>query len=185
MGNGLIEIPLTRGYVTLIDEIDADLSRLAWHANVTCARAVYACRNVVVNGTPVHLSLHRVILARMLGLELGSRDYCDHKDHDGMNNTRTNLRLATSVENTRNRRPWHNSQTGELGVYWAKDRNKWVANIKTSEKRMKLGAFDSFEEAVQARRRAEREYFGEFAPHQSVDAEVEAAMGWAEEGEGI
>ena len=46
------------------------------------------------------------------------------------------------------------------GVYYSN--NKWVASIQVNKKRIYLGSFDKFEDAVRVRKEAENKYFGEF-----------------------
>ncbi len=88
--------PLTRGYVALID--DADFERLVrydkpWFASVRPDR-VYAARDA----HDARLYLHRWLLEAPRGIEV------DHRNGDGLDNRRLNLRLATRGENARNRR---------------------------------------------------------------------------------
>ena len=99
--------------------------------------------------------LHRLIL--------GTEDrniLVDHKDGDGLNNRRCNLREATYTQNQQNRK----SSINEVpGVFYRKDRDKWASRIRVNKKIITLGHFDTFEEAKAERLKAEAFYFGEFA----------------------
>ena len=100
-------IELTRGKYAIIDVNDADLAGRSWHA-VPGHRSVgnytfYAARR---RGTR-HITLHRVILERILGRMLRVSEECDHIDGNGLNNRRCNLRL---VDHRRNIRNSHNRQ---------------------------------------------------------------------------
>lgn len=95
-------IELTKDKCTIIDVTDADLAGRSWHA-VPGHRSVgnytfYAARR---KGTR-HVTLHRVILERILGRKLREGEECDHIDGDGMNNRRCNLRLVDHRRNIRN-----------------------------------------------------------------------------------
>lgn len=52
------------------------------------------------------------------------------------------------------------------GVSWSSSRNKWESYIKINGKKKKLGRFDKKEDAIEARLKAEKELFKEFAPQQ-------------------
>ena len=80
----------------------------------------------------------------------------DHSDRNIDNNTRDNLILKNNEENSYNRDISVSNTSGCTGVY--KVRNKWTANITVHYKTIYLGAFDSYEEAVKARRDAEVKY---------------------------
>ncbi len=79
----------------------------------------------------------------------------DHIDRNPFNNRIENLRLVTTSQNQQNTKVRKDSSTGVKGVTWYKPYNKWVARIKVQKKRILLGYFDSFEEAKEARLRAE------------------------------
>jgi HNH endonuclease/AP2 domain len=149
-----IEIPLTQGKVTIVDDIDADLAAFKWRAH-KIEGIYYADRK----GT---ILLHRVILARMLGRPLGRRDFVDHIDRDGLNNRRTNLRLASPAENTRNRGMQRNNTSGFRGVYPVPNSKTYKAVISIDGKVTYLGAFPTPEEAYVAYCEAARKYYGEF-----------------------
>ena len=72
-------------------------------------------------------------------------------------------------ENTRLK---SNNTSGVTGVNWDKRYNKWEARIKKDYKQIHLGYFNDFEDAVKARKDAEKKYFGEFAYDYSQNMEV-------------
>jgi hypothetical protein len=89
----------------------------------------------------------------------------DHIDGNSVNNSLSNLRIATIQENQWNRVNLAcNNTSGFQGVDWIKHQRKWRARIKINSKDISLGAFKSIEEAVAARREGELKYYGEFSP---------------------
>jgi|694.fasta_scaffold14904_13 hypothetical protein len=85
----------------------------------------------------------------------------DHKDRDRSNNKIDNLRIAENnwFDNHQNRSLPSNNTSGVIGVKWHKVSGKWVAQIQVNKKQIHLGLFESFEDAVAARRAAELKYF--------------------------
>ena len=92
----------------------------------------------------------------------------DHIDRNPLNNRRNNLREATIQENNWNRSVFRNNTSGITGVNFETSRNKWRARICIDEKRLELGFFIDKEDAIKARLRAEKEYFGKFAPQRHL-----------------
>ena len=95
-------IELTRGKYAVVDVNDADLAGRSWHA-VPGHRSIgnytfYAARR---KGNK-RVTLHRVILERILGRHLRDGEECDHIDGNGLNNNRCNLRLVDHRRNIRN-----------------------------------------------------------------------------------
>ncbi len=82
----------------------------------------------------------------------------DHKDGDGLNNPRFNLRNCTAEENRHNTRP---SSKRFIGVYPRRD--KWTYKITHKGEYFYGGPFDTDIEAAQARDKKAIELFGEFA----------------------
>jgi hypothetical protein len=78
--------------------------------------------------------------------------FVDHVDGDATNNAIANLRLVTHAENHRNRGVPINNTSGEVGI--RRCGNKWQARIKVNQKEISLGTYQTFEEAVAARRSA-------------------------------
>ena len=80
----------------------------------------------------------------------------DHEDGDGRNNRMGNLREATQLENARNMRRTRLNTSGVSGVTRDAARGKWHVHIRDGEKNTGLGRFDSFDDAVAARKAAEQ-----------------------------
>jgi hypothetical protein len=157
-----VEIQLTRGYVAVVDDCDADLAARRWHVMVSTSTAYAKC-GVWVDGKAKAEYLHRVILARKLGRELLPTEFCDHISGDGLDDRRENLRIATSAENQRNLRINSLNKSGFKGVRYYAKTGKWRAEIKVHGKKLSLGYFASPEAAHAAYCKAAVEHFGEFA----------------------
>lgn len=125
------EIKLTRGYVTVVDDEDYEwLSKYKWHV-MTNGEHSYAVRQV----DKKYIFMHRLIL----GAE-GRDNLVDHKDLDGLNNQRSNLRLATHSQNNSNRRDRGNKSSKYHGVSWHKKDKTWQAQISYNWKKFGLVA---------------------------------------------
>ena len=93
----------------------------------------------------------------------GSGQVVDHKDGDGLNNTRENLRVCSRSDNEHNRRIDTKNSSGFKGVYFNKPMKKWMARISINNKRMYLGCYDNKVDAARAYDKAAKKHFGEFA----------------------
>jgi hypothetical protein len=87
----------------------------------------------------------------------------DHRDGDGLNNRRSNIRLATPSQNMSNHGPHKQNTSGYKGVTWNKARSKWVAQISFNRRNIGLGYFTEKEKAIEAYRNAASVLHGEFA----------------------
>ena len=103
----------------------------------------------------------------MAQLLTGQKDI-DHIDRNPMNNRRLNLREATRSQQGMNRKKQSNNTSGFIGVYWDKRQNRWMSAIKIKGKQKHLGYFVNKNNAVIARLKAEKKYFGEFAPQRHL-----------------
>ena len=83
-------------------------------------------------------------------------DMIDHISGDKQDNRLCNLRLSNSLHNMRNRGKNKNNSSGYNGVYVSG--NKYRARIKINGKLINLGTFETIEEAVDARRKANLMY---------------------------
>lgn len=94
---------------------------------------------------------------------LNSRELIDHKDRNGYNNQKSNLRLATKSENAMNSKLRVDNSSGIKGISWSEEKQKWHAYINLNGKRKFLGYFINIEDAVKVRLKNEIEQFNEFA----------------------
>lgn len=101
--------------------------------------------------------MHREIVASEGRFEV------DHRDGDGLNNQRHNLRIATSSQNQGNQCKTQGRTSRFKGVSWAKRHGKWVAQIQVKRRSKNLGYFRREEEAAAAYDQAALRFFGEFA----------------------
>lgn len=80
----------------------------------------------------------------------------DHINRDRFDNRAINLRVTTQYVNMLNRSVSRLNRLKEKGVY--KDGNYYRADITINKKRIYLGNYKTFEEAVKARKEAEEKY---------------------------
>jgi hypothetical protein len=152
----VIHLPLTQGQVALIDDEDFDLvSQSKWCA-VKDGNAYYAQSWTYIDGKKTTIRMHRIVMNAPKGIEV------DHKNNNGLDNRRENLRLCTTVQNSMNQKS--NGGTSKYkGVNWKKTENCWEAGIRVSGKRKFLGHYKEEIEAAKAYDRAALEFFGDFA----------------------
>lgn len=156
------EISIGHGYITIIDAADYPLvSQFTWHAKVDrrkdgTIRNVYARRYLY--GKRVGY-LHQLLLGpQPKGLEI------DHRNRNGLDNRRQNLRVGTISQNRANSRRRHNNKSGLKGVWSARGNgNRWRAGLRVNGTSIHLGVFTSKEDAARAYGAAARAAFGEFA----------------------
>lgn len=92
------------------------------------------------------------------GNPVGPDEQIDHINHDRTDNRIVNLRKASNTENSRNASIGSNNTSGAVGVWFEKRRNKWAVEIKVDRRKIHIGQFENFDEAVAARKAAEVEY---------------------------
>ena len=96
----------------------------------------------------------------------------DHINHDGTDNRFANLRAVTSAVNQMNRSIASNNTSGQHGVSWHIRKKKWIAQIQVNKEMKFLGYFSKFEDAVEVRVAAEKEY-GFHANHGNLGVDKE------------
>ena len=154
------EIILTQSKVAVVDNIDFEwLNQWKWyaaHRKTKSGDLWYAVREIHPDTCVL---MHRIIAKRAC---LPPAEHYDHKDHDGLNNRRSNLRPATRTQNLGNQRKTANRSSSFKGVSWDESRNRWRAQICIENRRRFLGRFSKEEDAADAYAIAAHELFGEF-----------------------
>ena len=136
----------------MIDESDFEcVSYYTWHKG---PHSRYVKTHLKINGAYRDIALHRFLFG-----DAPEGLMWDHINRNTLDNTRTNLRVVTSSINNRNRGMHADNTSGFKGV--CKHRNHWRADISYDGIRFHLGTFDTIEEAVEARKAAEKEMWSD------------------------
>ena len=153
-------IPLSRGQYAIVD--DSDYETINIHKWSAMSGGVNGCTYYAVRNLPRRAGfprkkeyMHHIVLPPKKGFET------DHKDGDGLNNCRSNLRYATKSQNRANRRMIEHTSRFK-GVHWSKRDKKWVASIRFHNKQKELGRFSKEVEAAKTYNEAAKKYHGEF-----------------------
>lgn len=146
-------IPLSRGMFALVDDRDAErISALRWTAQRSDKSESNFYATAFRNRATVYM--HRVVIDAPRGLLV------DHINGNGLDNRRSNLRLADRSQNNVNRGGYTPS-SGFRGVYPQKDR--FVARIYRQSVPYHLGMYSDPREAAAAYDRAALDFYGDFA----------------------
>jgi hypothetical protein len=146
------EIPLTRGLIALVDDEDfAKVAPYRWTA-LKAPKGRWYAHSRMAGSTWIYL--HRFLMNAPPDRQV------DHKDGDGLNCQRFNMRLATTTQNQQN--SGRRGPTGFKGV--SRVAGRWYVHIKVDGKRLQnFGGYATAEEAARVYDVAATVYHGEFA----------------------
>lgn len=154
----MMQIPLSKGHVALVDSEDYPL--------VSCFKWTYDNGYAVRKVTIAARRYKKVLLHRYI-TNAPSGQLVDHKDGNGLNNTRANLRICNGTLNNANRRkqPPRTGRTASRyrGVHKALNSRYWGATISANKQRIYIGSFPTEQDAAKAYDAKAKELFGEFA----------------------
>ena len=147
-------------FKALVDDEDFEmLNKFSW-----CVQQYkdiyYACTEISTGRGRSNrkcVKMHRLIMNAEDGVLV------DHRDMNGLNNQRSNLRIATHSQNCSNTKSRPNTTSNYLGVSWDKYSKKWAVQISVNLKNVKIGRFIFEKEAALAYNKAALKYHGEFA----------------------
>lgn len=153
-----VAVPLSKGYVAIVDAVDAPrVLAHKWSAQVG-RHTVYAIRRVRDSaGRRRKVWLHRFIVGAPADVLV------DHRDRDGLNNQRGNLRTATRSQNGANATRRVDNSSGYKGVVFRPERGCWKAQIYVDGRKRHLGSYACATAAGIAYLKAARQHFGAFA----------------------
>lgn len=150
------EIPLTQGKVALVDDEDFEkLNKHKWCAHRGSSDIWYAERGIYIKKTRKvhHVRMHRVITNVKKGKDV------DHKNHNGLDNRKENLRICTRSQNSINSLFKKRHRHDVHGVQLRKDTKKWIVIVK----KRSFGCFTDKIEAAHIYDKYAKLIYGEFA----------------------
>ena len=149
---------LIREYALVDDEDFEWLNQWKWYAHKgTAPGLLYVVRKISMNGKRIRVFMHRAVL------DLKKGEICDHKNRNGLDNRRKNLRRCTHAQNSANCRSHLGATSQYRGVYWHKTGRRWVAQAASKGKIYYLGCFKDEKEAALAYNKMAESIHGEFA----------------------
>ncbi|MGA2915023.1 MAG: HNH endonuclease signature motif containing protein [Sedimentisphaerales bacterium] len=158
-GSAYRKIYLTNGMVAKVSQRDFEnVNQYKWRAKKNSTEDLfYAIRIERINGAEKHFRMHRVIMNPPSGFVV------DHKDGDGLNNTRDNLRIVTIAQNTYNMSKRSGTSSIYKGVHREKRNGRYRAMISYRGYVIRLGSFENEIDAAKAYDDAAKDLFGEYA----------------------
>jgi hypothetical protein len=156
-------------FIVNYDEQDHKMiSKHKWHIkrshNLLYAQASLKVSELAIGKKKGSIKMHRYIL----GLT-DPKIESDHIDGNGLNNSRSNLRVCNHQRNSFNRRSHHDSLSKYKGVHYDVSIKKWRSRICVSGKSKYLGVFKDEVSAALVYNKAAIEAFGEFAKLNKID----------------
>lgn len=163
----VVELRLSQGKLTTIDRADLELveSYGRWRQFKSSSGCTYYAMAAIrkPDGRQTSLLLHRLLTGAPKGVRV------DHRDGNGLNNRRSNLRLATGTQNCSNRAHAQNNTSGFKGVSSAKRGGKWKAYVSVNHNKIHLGYYTDRWAAAVAYNVAALGHFGDYAAINAPD----------------
>lgn len=148
------------------------LCKYKWYVNGNGFK-FYAFRNIIIGpGKTRMISMHREVMGFPKGMLV------DHRNHDSLDNRRSNLRIATHSQNTCNKQDKRAGCSSQFrGASWDKKRKYWNVSVVREGKLVFFGRYKNELEAARAYDRAAIKFHGEFArlnfPREDYNDEIQ------------
>jgi len=157
-------------FIVLIDDGATKILSHKWGVTKNIS-GFYAVRSDYSTGKKKTVILHRCITNCPRGKVV------DHKNGNTLDNRKSNLRICTIAENSKNQKKTYNGKTSVYkGVYLKNKRNKYVAEICANRVKHHLGYFETEIEAAEAYNTAAIQYHGEFANLNILNTPLDVAL---------
>jgi AP2 domain len=155
IGPSIAYVPLTQGLYALIDREDVPIVEgRNWYASKWKGGSYARISSNHFGGKNLH---------QLIPVDRPEFPFRDHRNGNGLDNRRANLRGATMAENVRNTGLRKPNKTGFKGIRLASDTGKWRAALKKNGKTYGGGSHIFAEEAARAYDRLASKHHGEFA----------------------
>lgn len=157
-------VPLTRGLLAIIDAEDSEaIDGFNWRADPS-RNTFYASRHGRDGaGNKIKVYMHQAV-AEKHGLPV-----VDHKNRNGLDNRKSNLRPCSYSFNGANS-PTKCGSSKFRGVSWSSKDRVWRSQITVNYRHRNIGSFNSERDAAMAYDEAAKEAFGDFAALNFMDA---------------
>lgn len=154
--------------IVLVDKDDfVKVNKLHWCISFVRGNW-YAIHSAFKDGKSIQIKMHRFVME-----ESNPSIKIDHRNHNGLDNRKQNLRRSTIAQNTRNTGLTKRNKTGFKGVYQYKAPNKnagrFTACLKIDGIKIFGGYFNTAIEAADKYNKLAKKYHGEFACLNKID----------------
>jgi hypothetical protein len=156
---GIAEIKISKGNTVIVDFENYDeLSLYKWYSVKGKNGNWYSARDIFENGKRKVILMHRHIIGAKHG------EVVDHKNCNGLDNRKQNLRTATYSQNNMNRRKGNRVVSKYKGVSKVNERKgMWRARIMIGKKEIYICKSKDEKKCALAYNKKASEIFGDFA----------------------
>jgi hypothetical protein len=115
-----------------------------------------------------NFSVDKIYMHRLVLDIVGTNLQIDHSNRIRSDNRKENLRISSQKNNAENGSLRKMNTTGIIGIYLDKKKNNWTVRLYYEHHNLFFGRYDNKIDAIIARLKAEKFYYGEFAPQRHL-----------------
>lgn len=155
------KIPLTQGKFALVDDDDYNfLMQWTWYAD-RHPRKNFPDLFIAARKITVGTHKQKTILMHRIIMKAGKDESIDHRNHNSLDNQKSNLRKCSQMQNCQNKRM--KSRILPRGVTYCKREQKYLAQIMVERRNKFLGYYDNPQDAEKAYHAASIDFHKEFS----------------------